>query len=327
MALVTEATLNEAYDIVRASRDCVRTPLLRNVEKLGFLDCPDEVEVHLKLENMQVTGSFKSRGVVVQLAKAPSLVTSGKRSLVTISAGNYGKAFAHACYQRGLKGTVIMPLTAPESRERIIQSKGCDVIRTESSELMTKVKELIHEKDMTFLHPFDDLNLIAGYGSAGLEILEEVNPDIVLVCCGGGGLVSGISAAIKYKGFKDTKIYAVEPETANTMQRSLAQNSAATLQTAHSLAAGLAPPFAGNNTFQHVKSLTDGVLTVSDKEIAKATRVLYNKGLIVEPSGAAAFAALVTGKVPELKGTVVVLVTGGNASTEELSKVFNDYEC
>uniref|UniRef100_H2YVS5 L-serine ammonia-lyase n=1 Tax=Ciona savignyi TaxID=51511 RepID=H2YVS5_CIOSA len=168
--LVSAASLDEAYGIVRASKDCVRTPLLRNVEKLGFLECPEGVEVHLKLENMQTTGSFKSRGVVVQMAKAPASVTSCERGLVTLSAGNYGKSFACACHQRGVKGTVVMPQTAPKSREQIIRSKGCDVIRRESSELFQKVKELEDIEGMVFLHPFDDLDLIAGYGSAGIEM-------------------------------------------------------------------------------------------------------------------------------------------------------------
>uniref|UniRef100_H2YVS6 L-serine ammonia-lyase n=1 Tax=Ciona savignyi TaxID=51511 RepID=H2YVS6_CIOSA len=226
--------------------------------------------VHLKLENMQTTGSFKSRGVVVQMAKAPASVTSCERGLVTLSAGNYGKSFACACHQRGVKGTVVMPQTAPKSREQIIRSKGCDVIRRESSELFQKVKELEDIEGMVFLHPFDDLDLIAGYGSAGIEMAEDTEPDIVLVCCGGGGLVSGVSAGLRHKGCKDTKIYAVD----------------------------------------------------FDAKIAKATKQLFERGLVVEPSGAAAFAALVSGKVPELKGTVVVVVTGGNASATELSEVF-----
>nr|CAB3266581.1 serine racemase-like [Phallusia mammillata] len=323
--LLDAKALDQACKVVWESPDCVRTPLLKNIEKLGFVDVPEGVQVHLKLENMQLTGSFKSRGVASQMAQAPEEIVSGKKQLVTISAGNYGKTFAYFCKSRGIQGNVIMPITAPDSRQTLIEKIGCKVLRVPTADLMMKVNQLVKEEGMTFLHPFDDVSIIAGYGSVGAEIVDEVKPDVVLVCCGGGGLLSGVAASIRLLGYNECKIYGVEPETANTMQLSLQSGEAASLSTAHSVAAGLAPPFAGKICYKHASKFADGVITLSDSEIAAATKVLYQRGLLVEPSGAAAFGAVMFGKVPDLRGTVVAVVTGGNATPSEMAEMFEQF--
>jgi len=317
--LLTESEIDFANEIVSKSPDCVQTPLIRNVERLNL--GIQDVEIHLKMENCQITGSFKIRGVVSQLAHIKDKTTS----MVTMSAGNYGKAFAYACDKYQMNGVVAMPTTAPESREHVIKGYNCDVVRVPSRELMKKVKEL-EEQGFRFLHPFDDRDLIAGYTSVGIEINQEVEADIVLVCCGGGGILAGVAAGIRRCGNKHTKIYGVEPETADTMRRSLQTNQPCTFLDASSLAAGLAPPFAGSTCFEHVRNFVEDVLTVTDEQLVRATQLLCHRGFYVEVSGAAAFAALMFNKVPDVSGKVVVAVlTGSNASPSELDNAFKKF--
>lgn len=190
-----------------------------------------------------------------------------------------------------------------------------------SCNLQAAVDRHVSDDGMYFLHSFDDLNLIAGYGSAGVEILEEIpNPDIVIVCCGGGGLVSGVAASIKLKGSKATRIFAVEPEGAPTMYLSKQQGHSVSVKSVNTIASGLAPPYAGKITFCHVQEFVEDVILVTDDEIKRAVKTFYKAGLVVEPSGAAAFAALQSDKIPDLLpgSNVVVMVTGGNVTTEEL---------
>jgi len=319
--LITKYEMLQACDIVFRSKDCVKTPMLKDVQMLQFkVGKAIDSNVHLKLENMQITGSFKIRGVTNQMVQ---LEETNHTKVVTMSAGNYGKAFSYACKQHDLKGVVAMPTTAPVSRELVIKENGCKVVRVASHLLMEKMKEFEAE-GFRFLHPFDDKHLIAGYSSVGKEITDELIPDVVVVCCGGGGLLSGVAAFIKsHPECEHTRIYGVEPETANSMQRSLNEGRAAQLPQANSIAAGLAPPFAGQNCYRHVTKFVDGIITVTNKQICQATRHLCERGIFAEASGSAAFAAVMFDKIPDVANKcVVVMVTGGNASPTELVEVF-----
>ncbi|KAM9846157.1 phenylserine dehydratase-like [Aulostomus maculatus] len=271
--------------------------------------------VHIKLENMQRTGSFKIRGVANQFARRPK-----GGHFVTMSAGNYGKSFAYASKHYGSKGKVVMPETAPVSRSVLIQSFGVDVERVPTSRLMSVVNRCVQEDNMTFLHSYDDLDLIAGHASLGLEVLEVVPaPDVVVVCCGGGGLLAGVAAAIKLSGSDETRIYGVEPEGACTMYRSFQEKKPVGMDT-RSVASGLAPPFAGTLPYELCRRYVEEIVLVSDEEIKAAVSALYRSGLVVEPSGTAAFAAIVNNRIPALKGkSVVCILSGGNIGKDELA--------
>lgn len=312
--LVSKEMLEEARQRVRESPlQVVRTPLINIKETTLTLET--ECNLFLKLENMQNTGSFKIRGVANQFARAQ------QGPFITMSAGNYGRSFAYAINWYGHKGRVLMANTAPASRADIISSYGVDVEILPPECLKEAVDQYVKKQGMKYLHPFDDLDLIAGHGSVAFEVLEEVpHPDVIVVCCGGGGLLSGIASVVKISS-PSTKVYGVEPEGACTMYRSFMDGNPAFMD-AKSIAAGLAPPFAGTNTFRICKEHVEEVILVSDEEIVAGVSLLYRAGFVVEPSGAAAYAAVLKNKIPDITGkTVVVLLTGGNISPEELSHI------
>ncbi|XP_078409513.1 L-threonine dehydratase catabolic TdcB-like isoform X3 [Cetorhinus maximus] len=279
--LLSLQMLQEARKTVqRSTLQVIKTPLIHLPH--GAIPMKINCNLYMKLENMQTTGSFKIRGVANQFSRRES------GPFITMSAGNYGKAFAYASKHFGHQGKVLMADTAPASKTALIASYGVEVEQIPSKSLLPTVEQLVKDQKMIFLDPFDDIDLIAGHGSIGLEILEEIpNPDVVAVCCGGGGLLAGVAAAIKLSGCTTTNIYGVEPKE-------------------------------GSKSFQICSQHVKEILLVSDDEIKAAVSMLYKIGLVVEPSGAAAFAAIVGEKI-NLKGkTVVVLITGGNVSPEEL---------
>ncbi|KAI1882225.1 hypothetical protein AGOR_G00248500 [Albula goreensis] len=271
--------------------------------------------IHIKMENLQRTGSFKIRGVANQFARRPK-----GGHFVTMSAGNYGKSFAYASKHYGSKGKVVMPETAPISRSVLIQSYGVEVERVPTSSLMTVVNRCVKQENMTFLHSYDDFDLIAGHASLGFEILDVVpNPDVVVICCGGGGLLAGVAAAIKLSGCQNTQIYGVEPQGACTMYRSFIEERPVGMDT-KSIASGLAPPFAGALPYTLCRRYVAEIVLVSDEEIKTAVSTLYRSGFLVEPSGAAAFAAVANDRIPGIAGkSVVVIFSGGNIGKDELA--------
>ncbi|XP_016312909.1 L-threonine dehydratase catabolic TdcB-like [Sinocyclocheilus anshuiensis] len=310
---ITIEMLREACGTVRCSPlDVINTPMIPWSQTTLPLNNP--CNIHIKLENMQRTGSFKIRGVANQFARR---LKGGH--FVTMSAGNYGKSFAYACKHYGSKGKVVMPETAPISRSVLIQSLGVEVERAPTPRLMDVVNRSVQEDSMTFLHSYDDPDLIAGHASLGFEILEVVPyPDVVVVCCGGGGLLAGVAAAIKLSGCENTKIYGVEPEGGEY------SNSFFTVSQVRSccklLASGLAPPFAGSLPYELCQKYVENIVLVTDEEIKSAVAILYRAGLVVEPSGTAAFAAVTNDKIPDINGkNVVVILSGGNIGKDELS--------
>ena len=316
-SVITFANIKRAVEVLSKSKHVTRTPLLR-VDSRRF-GIAEDVELYLKMEGMQNTGSFKIRGVVNVMEHAPS--KEAGTEFVTMSAGNFGRSFAYMCRELGLTGRVLMPITAPDNRELLIRSFGMEVERMPTSELQSTVDRYVAEKGMVFVHPFDDLQLIAGYASIGLEIVQDLpDVDVVLVCCGGGGLLAGTAAGIKISGLgENVQVFGVEPEGASTMHLSLQAGKPLTKGDVKSIAAGLAPPYVGKNTFKIVSQLVEGIVLVSEEEIKEGVRILYENGLVVEPSGAAAFAALRSGKVTGISGKKVALtISGSNVSPAEL---------
>ncbi|XP_056132663.1 phenylserine dehydratase [Lampris incognitus] len=309
---VTLQLLREARETVRRSPlGVINTPMIPWCQTT--LPLSISCNIHLKLENMQRTGSFKIRGVANQFARRER-----GGHFVTMSAGNYGKSFAYASKHYGSKGKVVMPETAPISRSILIQSFGVEVERMPTSCLMNVVNRCVQQENMTFLHSYNDLDLIAGHASVGMEVLEVVpEPDVVVVGCGGGGLLAGVAAAIKLSGCSRTRIYGVEPEGACTMYRSFIEKRPVGMDT-KSIASGLAPPFAGTLTYELCQHYVEEVVLVSDEEIRAAVGSLYGSDLVVEPSGAAAFAAIAN-KIPDLEGrSAVCILSGGNIGRDEL---------
>ncbi|KAK1790535.1 hypothetical protein P4O66_014423, partial [Electrophorus voltai] len=313
---ITLEVLTEARETVTCSPlGVINTPMIPWCQTTLPLHVP--CNIYLKLENMQRTGSFKIRGVANQFSRR-----SKGDHFVTMSAGNYGKSFAYASKHFGIKGKVVMPDTAPVSRSLLIQQTfGIEVERVPTSCLLNAVNRCVREDNMTFMHSYNDPDLIAGHASLGFEILEVVpNPEVVVVNCGGGGLLAGVAAAIKLSGCEKTRIYGVEPEEACTMYRSFIEKRPVGMDS-KSIAAGLAPPSAGALPYVLCQKYVEEIVLVTDEEIKSAVSTLYKAGLVVEPSGCAALAALVNGKIPDVTGkNVVVVLSGGNIGKDELTK-------
>ncbi len=269
------------------------------------------VRLYLKAELFQKTGSFKPRGVFNKLLSMDP--ADRARGLVSLSAGNHAAALAYGATAVGVTATIVMPATAMPSKVEATRRYGGEVVQTDGS-LLDTCLALQRERSLTLVHPFDDLAVMAGQGTVGLELLEQV-PEVglVVVPVGGGGLISGVAAAVKLR-HPSIRVVGVEPEGADAMSRSLDQGTPAHLDKVDTIADGLAPPFAGEHTLRHVQQFADEIVRVTDQEIAGAVRVLIQRcKLAAEPSGAASLAALLSGKVrPAAGAAVVCVVSGGN---------------
>ena len=319
--LLSLEDLENAIRTTKASKYVIRTPLIRvNPRRFGV---QEDVELYFKMEGMQNMGSFKIRGIVNQMERAPPDVRDGSRTLVTMSAGNYGRSFAYMCHELGVKGLVLMPLTAPANRVKTIRGYGPRVEQMPTQDLQATVDRYVAEEGMIFMHSFDDPTLIAGYAGVAEEAFEDLEGgiDVFAVCCGGGGLLSGVAAMAKLSGYgSNTRIIGVEPEGACTMYLSLKEGRPVTKGDAKSVASGLAPPYAGKNAYELVKKYAEGVVLVTESEIRECVKLMYENGLVVEPSGAAALAAVRYGKITDIGGKrVVITVSGSNVSPLELT--------
>ena len=281
--------------------------------------------VFLKCENMQPAGAFKLRGAANMLQQLSAEARA--RGVITYSSGNHGQAVALAAQSLGCPAIVVMPTTAPDIKVAGVRKFGAKVVfeGTTSSERCVYAQREALEHGLTIVPPFDHPWIIAGQGTAGLEILEDL-PEValVLVPIGGGGLASGVAAAIKLSR-PDVRVVGVEPAGSNAMQQSLAAGAPTTLAHTRSIADGLLPLRPGDLTFSHVRTFVDEVVTVSDDAIVCAMRTLYfDAKIIVEPSGATALAALLSGAVrrdsgPRASLPVVAVLSGGNVSPRDLA--------
>jgi threonine dehydratase len=310
-------SLNDVYAAREAIGDrLVRTPLLYNDALSARLGRP----LYLKLENLQKTGSFKPRGVLTKIA---SLSDEEKaRGLITISAGNHAQALAYAAHANGLHCTVVMPTTAQATKVANTRGYGAEVIlHPDHITLLDRMRSEQEARGYVYVPPFDDPYVIAGQGTVGLEIMEDL-PDAaaVIVPIGGGGLIAGIATAVK--GMRPaTQVSGVEPEGAPGMFNSLAAGQAIHLDHVNTIADGLAAPFAGELNYSIVRDLVHEVVLVSDAEIAAAVPPLVESAKVVpEPAGAAALGALLVGHVTlPSEGPVVAVVSGGNLDLARLA--------
>jgi len=310
-------------DEIQAARAVIqgrvhRTPLLSSRilgERAG-------VRLHLKAENLQKTGSFKPRGVLNKLRHLSQDEKS--RGLITISAGNHAQALAYGASLEGLHATVVMPSHANALKVAACRAYGAEVVLGGTMhEAFEKVHELREARTLTLVHPYDDPHIIAGQGTVGLEIREDLpDVDVVIVAIGGGGLISGVASAIKLSR-PAARVIGVEPEGAPTLWTALQRNAIIHLDSVNTIADGLSAPVAGERTLAAVRHFVDEVVLVSDAEIGEAVKaVLQYAKLLVEPAGAAGLAALFSGRLRVAAGArVAVVLSGGNVDWKVLQSL------
>ena len=286
-----------------------KTPLLESTdlhERTG-------VRVGLKCENLQRTGSFKLRGAYNFVSRlAPKTVANG---LVTYSSGNHAQAVAMAGSVRGVRVVAVMPESVPSVKRNGAERLGAEVVieGTKSVERKARAEEIATENKMVIVPPFDHPDIISGQGTVGVEIADSVERlDMVLVPIGGGGLASGVAGALKELR-PETKVIGVEPEGAASMRAAIDAGDPVELNDVNTIADGLAPVIAGDLTFRHVSTMVDEVVTVDDASIRSAAAYLLSREkLVVEYSGAATVAALMSGAIEAEDMRVVAVLSGGN---------------
>jgi threonine dehydratase len=310
-------------DEIRAAAERIRgiarvTPL---VDVSHLMSAP----ILLKCDNLQPAGAFKIRGAFNMVAQLDA--GARRRGVITYSSGNHGQALALAARTLGAPAVVVMPTNAPAVKVEGARAFGAEVIfeGTTSVERKARAEREAEARGLTMVPPFDHRWIIAGQGTCGLEILDQSggDPAAVVVQMGGGGLVSGVAAAAKRLS-PSTRVIGVEPSGAPKMTASRAAGRPVTLDKTGSIADGLLPVRPGDLTFAHVQAFVDDLVTVDDAAIAEATVWLFERAkLVVEPSGAAALAAIRSGKV-KVAGPTVAILSGGNVSVEkivELAKI------
>jgi threonine dehydratase len=306
--MVTLADIRAAHKIV--SKVAIRTPIL----PLKFFDRPD---TFVKCENLQRTGAFKIRGAYHRISKLPKSC----KGVTASSSGNHAQAVALAARMRGIQACVVMLDQSVATKVEGTKGYGAEVILggNNSVTITERAEREAKERGWVFVPPFNDPDIIAGQGTVGLEILQDLKDvKAVVVQIGGGGLSSGVATAIKESNPK-IKVFGVEPTGAAAMRAALDAGKLVTLPSVNTIADGLKPTRVGQLTLDHLSKYADDVVLVSDEEILSATRhLILKEKLVVEPSGAAAVAAVMSGKLKLPKGPVVAILSGGNADLKAI---------
>jgi threonine dehydratase len=298
-----------------------RTPAL-STHQIGRMTQP-QTQLYLKAENLQKTGSFKPRGVLYKLAGLTP--DERQRGVITVSAGNTAQTLAWAAAQLEIPCTVVVPAAAPRAKTDAATAYGAEVIRhganhVESWEMGNK---LIAERNLVLVHPYDDPLVVAGHGTIGLEILEDVpGVQAVLVPIGGGAISTGVAFAIKSIR-PEVQVIGVEPELAPKMSQALLAGRPVEIPPSLTIADGLRAPHVGQVNYDLATQYLDAVVQVSDPAIIRAVGLVMTRAkLVVEPSGAAVVGALLEGRadIPENAVTVAVL-SGGNADRVKLAEM------
>ncbi|MCH8310924.1 MAG: pyridoxal-phosphate dependent enzyme [Chloroflexi bacterium] len=303
---------------IRAAQEVIRPHLHRTpVAGSSYLGERIGATLFFKLEMFQKTGSFKPRGVLNNMRHLSD--EKKRQGVISLSAGNHAQALAYAAAMSGIPATIVMPSSAVQSKVDATRGYGGEVVLTDA-DLMETTLEIQRQRNLTLVHPFDDLNTIAGTGTLGLEVLDDVPyADVVVVGIGGGGLISGVSAAMKLTN-PNIKVIGVEPEGAPGMTRSLATGVPAHLDALDTIADGLAAPFVGQHNLDHVQAFVDDVVLVSDAQIVEAMGLILERGkVLAEAAAASTYAALLSGKIPVTGNqTVVCILSGGNVDVARL---------
>jgi len=358
------------HDFEEARR--LAAPSLHRTPLLSFRTLAEGIAAPaawLKCENLQKTGSFKVRGALASIAALREDRPSGDPlpGVVTVSAGNHAQAVAWAARKAGTEAVVVMPEKASPSKVAAARGYGAKVVlRGDAADAFEEARRLAARDGLAFLHPFDAAPVVAGHGSTGLEVAEDVDgPAAVVAPVGGGGQIAGIAGALaatgrlgetgrlgatgepsatgllsrtggsgpgdqtgqdSRTGERGWRVFGVEPEGAPAMRRSLDAGRPIRLERADTIADGLAPPFAGELNYRYVARFVEDMVLVSDAEILSAMRLLLTRAkLLAEPSGAAAVAALMHGRIPLAPGeAAVAVVTGGNADPDVVVRALRE---
>ncbi len=312
-----QLTIAEVYNAAKVLQDVARHPKLIGPTKLN-----PEAEVYLKPENLQYTGSFKLRGAYYKISQLSDEEKS--HGVIACSAGNHAQGVALGATHNGIKSVICLPAGAPISKIEATKALGAEVVLVPGvyDDAYARALELQKEHNYTLVHPFDDPLVIAGQGTIGLEIIEEM-PDVeaVIVPIGGGGLISGVAFTIKTLK-PDVKVYGVQAKGAPSMVDSIKKGERVRLDSVSTIADGIAVKEPGVNTFDLCSKYVDEIVTVSDDEVAAAILTLIEQQkLVAEGAGAVSVAAAMFNKVPIQGKKVVCLVSGGNIDVTNLNRV------
>jgi threonine dehydratase len=316
-ATITLADVLAARERIRSSvyySPCNRSEMLSRITGQN---------VFLKLENLQMTGSFKERGALNRIAMLTP--EQAKRGVVAASAGNHAQGVAYHATERGIRAVIVMPLTTPLVKVTATRGFGAEVVLHGANydEACVEAMRLCAAEGMTFIHPFDDALVMAGQGTIGLELLEQIDGlEAVVVPIGGGGLIGGIACAVKESNPK-VRVIGVQTARLPSMRDAIAQHHPVTLDPATTIADGIAVRRAGDITFPVVEKYVDEIVTVDEDEIASAILTLLEREkTLAEGAGATALAALLQHRTTlPAKTRTAVLVCGGNIDVTLLSRI------
>ena len=315
---VTNQAIIEAS--LRMKGKIVKTPLLQS----DYLNKKLKSNIYLKAENLQTIGAFKFRGAMNTILQLADDV----KKVVAWSSGNHAQAVAAAAKLTGRKATIVMPEDSPKTKLNGTVEWGTNIVKyNRNNESREEIgKAIAKEQNAIIIPPFDDINVIIGQGTAGLEAADQLNelkvkPDIVLCCCGGGGLIAGVSTAIKAE-FPNADIYAVEPENFDDTKKSLESKTIIENSMKYtSICDALLANKPGDITFKINKKNLTGGITVSDKEALIGMNTAYKHlKIVLEPGGAVALAAALTNKINIINKNVLVIASGGNVDNEVFQK-------
>jgi threo-3-hydroxy-L-aspartate ammonia-lyase len=314
---------------VRAARARIaghvhRTPVLASRQ----LDALTGARLFFKCELFQRVGAFKARGAFSRL----TLLTPAERAagVVAFSSGNHAQAVALAARELGVAATIVMPRDAPAAKVAATRGYGARVLLYDRAEESREeiARRIVEEEGAVLVPPFDDDRVIAGQGTLGLELLEEVPElEVIVTPCGGGGLLSGVAVAARGLA-PAVRLWGVEPEEGDDMRRSLAAGQPVSIPVPHTIADALQTTRPAERTLAIVGALCEGIVTASDLELRRAMALLASRlKLVVEPGGAAAFAALLHGRVPGVEGRRVgVVLSGGNVDLARFGELVSGIE-
>ncbi len=310
-------TLDNVYRASYALKGVIRKTDVIRAPKLN-----SEADIYLKTENLQITGSFKIRG---SYYKMTTLTNEEKaKGVIACSAGNHAQGVALAAQKNGIKAVICLPDGAPISKIEATKSYGAEVCLVEGvyDDAYNKALQLRDECGYSFIHPFNDPDVIAGQGTIALELMEQIaDMDAVIVPIGGGGLISGVAFTIKMLN-PQIKVYGVQSSGAPSMQKSINDGEIITLPSVSTIADGIAVKKPGDLTYELCKTYVDEIVTVTDDEISAAILALMEQQkLVTEGAGATAVAAAMFNKVDVKGKKVVCLLSGGNIDVTILSRV------
>jgi len=319
------ATELVSFDDVRAAARRLdgiahRTPVVTS----RTLDARTGARIFLKCENLQRMGAFKFRGAYNRIVQLDEKQRRG--GVVAFSSGNHAQGVALASKLLDVPAVIVMPSDAPKAKVAATQEYGAEVIfyerhRSHRAEIAQRICD---ERGATLVPPFDDPHIIAGQGTAALELLEDVPKlDLIATPCGGGGLLSG-TAVVARATNPSIELYGVEPQAGNDFQQSLERGEPVHIDVPHTIADGLQTQAPGKLTFEIVRALARGIVTVTDEELRDAMRFCFERmKIVIEPSGAAALAAVMTGKIDVQGKSAGIVISGGNVDIDRFAQLLS----